>query len=286
MTICIAAIAADSKAIVCVSDKALSYGEYIQWDADSSKMLSLEDRAAVMFSGSEEGISKVLCNISSCEAELGSNAATTSKLFEENYQSAMDEVIQARYLNPLLLKREEYIAAISGSSMNEYMRTVAEEIRQFNMNCNLLVCGFDSNGDPYILNIDHPGLAVEMTNIGFHAIGGGWDKAISRMLWSDYKRSSPIERVLYDAFDAKANAELAVGVGFKWDAAIILPNRMPLKVSEEIKDLIESVWDEYTRSPFEKWNPKTDAPPLPKSWKAKLRKYFADITADTEPSSG
>lgn len=282
MTVCIAAIAADSKAIVCVSDKALSYGDYIQWDADSSKMLSINNRAAVMFSGGEEGISKVLAAVASKEMDVGSDVFATSKLFEEEYQKALDEVIQARYLNPLLLKREEYIAAISGSSMNEYIRTLAEEIRQFNMNCNLIVCGFASSGDAYILNINHPGIAIEMTSIGFHAIGGGWDKAISRMLWSDYKRSNPIERILYDAFDAKANAELAVGVGFKWDAAIIVPEKEPLKVPEEIKDLIESVWDEYTRSPFEKWNPKTDAPPPPKSWKSKLRKFSEWMLTEAE----
>ena len=41
MTVCVAALAADFNAVVCVADKALSYGEYIQWDSDSSKIVKI-----------------------------------------------------------------------------------------------------------------------------------------------------------------------------------------------------------------------------------------------------
>jgi hypothetical protein len=34
MTICAAALAAKSKAIVCVADKAITYGDVISWESD------------------------------------------------------------------------------------------------------------------------------------------------------------------------------------------------------------------------------------------------------------
>ena len=55
MTVCTSALAAEEKAIVCMADKALSYGDTIPWDSDSSKMFALSNEALViMFAGSEE----------------------------------------------------------------------------------------------------------------------------------------------------------------------------------------------------------------------------------------
>lgn len=63
-------------------------------------------------------------------------------------------------------------------------------------------------------------------------------------MFSESKRSHPIERVLYDAFDAKANAEMAIGVGYEWDADVIVSGKNQSEtVPKEIKDIIERVWD-------------------------------------------
>ena len=81
-----------------------------------------------------------------------------------------------------------------------------------------------------------------MTVTGFHAIGSGWDKAVSRMLFNEHKREYEVARVLYDAFDAKASAEMAAGVGFAWDAVIIMGGPVGFcDVSKNIKELIERV---------------------------------------------
>ena len=61
MTVCAAALAANSRAIVCVADKAISYGEYIQCDSDSSKMVRLDsDKCVALFAGGERDISEVI----------------------------------------------------------------------------------------------------------------------------------------------------------------------------------------------------------------------------------
>jgi hypothetical protein len=41
MTICCAAFGDNSKAIVCIADKGISYGDTIQWDSDSSKIFPI-----------------------------------------------------------------------------------------------------------------------------------------------------------------------------------------------------------------------------------------------------
>jgi ketosteroid isomerase-like protein len=48
------------------------------------------------------------------------------------------------YLAPRQLTRTEYVNAISGSQINAYMKTVAEEILNFQLDCSLLVCGSEA----------------------------------------------------------------------------------------------------------------------------------------------
>ena len=69
---------------------------------------------------------------------------------------------------------------------------------------------------------------------------------------------------------------MAVGVGYDWDAAIILPGSMVM-VPESIKTLIERVWSEYNRGPQET-RESDDLDPPPRNWKKQLRDYAASVT--------
>jgi hypothetical protein len=73
MTICAAVLAANSKAIVCIADKALTFDssqeggprlQSIQWDSDCTKIVTLGQTGFLCaFSGGEDGISRVLSNL-------------------------------------------------------------------------------------------------------------------------------------------------------------------------------------------------------------------------------
>src|SRR5438552_3303929 len=41
LTICIAALANEGKAIVCIADKMLSFGDYAQWESDVTKIIRI-----------------------------------------------------------------------------------------------------------------------------------------------------------------------------------------------------------------------------------------------------
>lgn len=289
MTVCIAALAADSKAIVCVADKALTYGGYIQWDADSAKMIPLNPSGTLlMFSGDEEGTSRILGAILASEMEIGAGKAHSKAWLEKNYKEALEELIEIKFLSRRLLNREAYLKAITATEINSYIQKIAREIDGYDANCDILVCGVNfmseadakpnSRNTPFLFSMTHPGLITDMTHTGFHAIGSGWERAVSRMLWNDFKRTHPLERVLYDAFDSKASAEMSVGVGYEWDASIVVCGRMCAEtVPKKIKQLIERAWAHSTRSPFEKYDPKEDIEPPPQDWKKQLKKYCDSV---------
>jgi hypothetical protein len=271
MTVCIAALAADSRTIVCVSDKAITYEGYFTWDSDSTKIIRLNERGlAIMTSGGEQGISKVLAALLD-KSGIGLDVSETIKICESQYKKAVDELVEAKFLTPRLITRSEYIAAISVPSLNPYFKSIAEKIDEFNMNCDLLLCGFDAKWKPFILELTHPGIVTDMTRTGFHSIGSGWDKANARLLLSEYKRTSSTQRVLYELFDAKANAELDFNVGYEWDAVIVIPPPVSFcDMPKQVKDLVEKVWVQVNRSPFDRYDKEEDISPPPKDWKKKL----------------
>ncbi len=280
MTVCASALAAESKAIVVIADKALTYGGYIQWDADSTKIFGFpHNKAIALISGDEQATTRMLGYLALMPT-LGQDRPTTWKFCEEIYKKCADDLIEANFLTPRLLTRQEYIAAISQTDINAYIHNVAKSIDGYQMSCEIILCGFDSGAEPHIFHLAAPGIVTDMVPTGFHAIGSGAEKAVSRLLWSETKRAHPIERVLFDAFDAKANAEMAVGVGYEWDAEVMIagkPDRSTI-VPKEIKELIEQAWAKYNRSPFEN-RKKDDIPSPPTKWRKKLEDWVHSVAA-------
>lgn len=274
MTVCIGCLAAKRRAIVCVADKALSYGEYTQWDSESSKILTLnpENGSTVMIAGDEEPISRVLSQLETVKDSIGGRPRQqTMALLEDQYNAAFQQLLERSLLRPRLLNKQEYKRALTAPGDNHLIRGLANEVAAFSINCAVMVCGFDDQKKPFILGLSSPGVATDYSLTGFHAIGVGYEKAIARILISEHSREHDIERVIYDAFDAKANAELAVGVGPKWDATIIFGGRLGSDdVPLEIKDLIRQIWKRNI-SPFdEEENTLGD-------WKARLSSYSVSL---------
>jgi ATP-dependent protease HslVU (ClpYQ) peptidase subunit len=123
VTIAIGVLADNSKAIVCVADKAVTYGQQIQWDADVTKIVPLENgKLIAMFSGGEESVSRVLGQI--VQNLNGFTRAEIKACAETSYQRALSELIDADVLSPRGLDWEKYRAATNGPKVNRYMQSV------------------------------------------------------------------------------------------------------------------------------------------------------------------
>jgi hypothetical protein len=281
MTVCLVAFADYPKAIVCVADKGISYGDHIQWDSDGTKIASISSKGTtILFSGGEEATARVLSRLVAREEEIGDEPEATAKICEEEYRGAMDELIEAKFLLPNLLSRKDYLSAIRSESINDHILSIAKMVKDFEMDCSFLLCGFDAKNQPFILDLEPPGIVTNFFSTGFHAIGSGWDKAVARLLFSEHKRTNPIHRAVYDLFDAKANAEMSAGVGYEWDVKVLHAGRIIFDFTDGPKKLIEKVWAKYNRSPFEK-RCKDDLPAPRRDW----LKVFQEISIDIESTA-
>jgi hypothetical protein len=227
-----------------------------------------------MFAGSEEPTSRILGKVIARESELGENIAATKAILEREYQSAVQEIVESRYLTPRLITREEFIKAISGTDVNSFIESIAREIKAYVPDTSLIVSGFDKDEKPFILTIDAPGVVTDMTITGFHSIGSGWEKSVSKLLFSDFSRKDPLHSVMYDLFDAKAFAEMSVGVGLDWETRIVTAHENGVAVPDKIDVLIERGWVEHEHHPFAV-GPVEEPPP--KRWKSMLRSYAASV---------
>jgi hypothetical protein len=214
----------------------------------------------------------VLGGVLAVEDKLGASKSGTRAELQRIFKEAIDHQVETLFLTPNQLTKKEYVTAISGPEINTFIKSLADKISNFKLDCGLLVCGFEDT-KAFILHADNDGTVTDMT-IGFHAIGTGSDKAIARLQFSEHERAHDIERVLYDAFDAKVNAEMDPNVGYEWDATIALPATLGNHdVSEDKKELVDHAWGKYNRSPFVKFDPKKHWA-VPTKWKEQLRDYI------------
>jgi len=70
--------------------------------------------------------------------------------------------------------------------------------------------------------------------------------------------------VLYDVFHAKVQAEIIVGVGYTWDAHIIVAAKKLVTVPRPVIHAIEELFEDFTMSPFDKRKQRSE--PKRKKW--------------------
>jgi hypothetical protein len=285
MTVCVAALANKAKSIVCIADKAIVYGQ-TQWDSESSKILELPtSKSLLMFSGIDEELSRVLGRLFTRESEIGNDISLTKTILEHEYQEAIKELRIAKFLTPQLLTQETYVTAISHQQLNPHIKEIAKQVNDYATECHLLLCGFDAQKKPFILLVIPPGIVVDMTHTGFQSIGGGWEKANSKLLYSGYKRSRSTQRVMYEVFDAKAFAEMVPGVGEDWDTRVVTADRLGWLIPRDIDNIIVDVWNQQGVSPFSsRKRANRDKPPT--GWEDILRDHVKKMSKAKTPEVG
>jgi hypothetical protein len=265
----------------------LSFGDYSQWESDVTKIVRIPktaemDTYALMAGGLGEceAVLNEIYGIGNLDDSVLGLTSYLERIFQEKFSHFQEiEVLHKRGIS-----KEAYERAIASPSVSPPMQEIYDNMKRFYFDCDVILCGINNSYRPYIISAAPPGKAFDLTRQGYSSIGIGADIANSRLLWSGYKRVHSIGRVLFDVFDAKANAEMSPGVGFSWDGVVIFADDgKAYSVPKRIKELIERSWDQHNRSPFEEWNPDEDLPPPEEGWKDKilaLSKSDLELTKD------
>ena len=103
--------------------------------------------------------------------------------------------------------------------------------------------------------------------------------AISRLLTLEAEGDDHLGLALFHAFDAKVNAEITQGVGYNWDAEILIAGKKAVPLRREMAGLIEGIFRAYPYTPLspKQWE-------FPKNWQRRLESFCDHIMCrDTKP---
>jgi hypothetical protein len=293
MTVCIAAIAAKSKAIVCIADRALTFAgasSSAQTDSGVTKIVDIPNtRWCAMFSSEDLAFPERVLGIVTREIGKKKRDEINRAVMELAVKAAFYEQwqleIEDRILKPKLLTRESLTAipleTRDARVLNtEYLNILAQEMADHRNNCCMIFCGFDGE-DPQIFSCSTPAGQINPCNWqGFQVMGEGEETARNHLIWSEFDKHDSLDSVLYDVFNAKCATEVLQGIGYAWDWKIIIPGSRPKPLPVRIDSLIDRVWMTLNRSPFsEKLSKKERAP---SDWKKRLGKFSTHLLSGSK----
>ena len=287
MTVCIAAIAAKSKAIVCIADRALTFAGVnasAQTDSGVTKIVDIPNtKWCAMFSGDDltfpERVLGLVASDIAKEKRKQCDRAKMETVVKAAFEACWNREVEDQVLKPKILS----IAALSADPKDvrlldsTYLDALAGQIADFKHNCSMLFCGFDSAG-PHIFMASTPCQIVPCDWQGFQAIGAGEETARNHLIWSEFDKADSLESVLYDVFNAKVATEVLQGIGYAWDWKILVSGHKPKPLPKRIDSLIDRVWNTLNRSPYASKPSKREQ--APKNWKKRLSEFAKKLLSE------
>jgi hypothetical protein len=285
MTVCIAAIAAKSKAIVCIADRALTFAGAMastQTDSGVTKIIDIPGTNwCAMFSGEDflfpervlDLVAKETTRPRGSQLSRADMESAVKKAFYEQWQAEVEDCI----LKPKLLDRTSFTAEKKDARLLDtaYLNALAGEMAEHRNNCSMIFCGFDSSG-PHIFSASTPaGQIAPCDWQGFQVIGAGEETARNHLIWSEFDKEDSLESVLYDVFNAKVATEVIQGIGYAWNWKIIVAGRKPKPLPKRIDKLVDRVWETLNRSPYARKLSKKEK--APGSWKSTVSAFADDL---------
>jgi hypothetical protein len=283
MTVCIAAIAAESKAVVCIADRALTYAGYAansESDSAIAKIVDLPGNWCAMFSCDSLTFPKRV--LDSVVAQLLGEARVTLAQMEAAvklaYETCWWNEIEDHVLKPILLTKNDFVARKSDLLPldSQLVLKLAKEMSEYKQVCSMIFCGFD--GDMPHLFVANTPVDIDPADWeGFAAVGSGLETARNQMLWSRYSKDDSLPSVLYDVFNAKVATEVLQTIGYAWNWRIIVPGKKPEPLPKEVDKFIDKLWAEYSQSPFSEKSRTSQA--TIEAWRKKVRSFAVTVLA-------
>lgn len=284
MTVCIAAIGAKSKAIVCLADRALTFpgaAASAQSDSGVTKIIDIPNTHwCAMFSSDDLAFPEFVLRIVAREVGKRKRSEIDRAVMEQAVKTAFFEQwqleVEDRVLKPKLLTRES-LKAVPPETRDarllnaEYLNILAQEMAEYRNNCSMIFCGFDADG-PHIFSSSTPAGEINPCDWqGFQVMGEGEETARNHLIWSEFDKDDSLESVLYDVFNAKVATEVLQGIGYAWNWRVIVKGRKPQPLPKRIDKLIDKVWEAFNRSPYGSKRNREDK--TIRSWKKRLGRF-------------
>lgn len=241
MTVCVAAICDDGKALILVADKMVGLG-YVTSDLDITKMRPLHKDWWILFSGDDlssvfdiiDYAKDALHNEHKLSPDDPASLKAAVKAVESGFDKKRLEVAETLYLKPIGWKMSAFRSKGHGTLPNAVQ--IQSDIERFSLPIELLVAGFDG-GSAFIFDLmgygDKRGIANRCDIPGFKAIGSGSTVAEFMMYYRDFSPKEGVREAIYQAMEAKFYGEQASGVGERTDLFVARSGKELIQLNDD-----------------------------------------------------
>jgi len=239
MTVDIAAICENGNAVVAVSDMQRTFGRLFEVEVDSPKVFEFSDKCLVMHAGGGDKAHQ-LCVYGKKQFGDEVSVDKIAHGLKEVYKRFKHMEVNDELLSRFGLDWETFQRGQSGMNP-QLVAELVQNMAKHDYTVDLLVAGLDT--EAHLYQISNPGTQSNFDKNGYWATGSGMQFAITTLAMEKYKVDLPLNSALYQLFEAKKSAEIAVGVGKMTDAYVITKDKGIKRVDE---DVLQSLADIYT----------------------------------------
>lgn len=235
MTCCIAAICDDGDAIVLVADKMIGAG-FVESQPDIQKVIKVHRDWWVMFAGDDISPVFEITDLVRNEIERRRSlyVENVEEAVEQSYESARIKRAIYKYLNRWHMDVDKFVASGRAMLGKRLFTRTRRDIRDFNIDLELIVAGFDRNKEARIFSVDREGNVRRQDLPGFCAIGSGSLAAEYIMMYrGELCNKSLLREAIFYALEGKYFGEQASGVGTRTDMFILRAGKKPIAMDED-----------------------------------------------------
>lgn len=245
MTICIAAIA-EEKYVVMAADRTLTLNfEPPEFGHETaSKLYEVTQGFLMGAAGSPTFVPELL-------RRLKEFKRPPDEEFPERVAEILSQIRKSRIEQSILRKfgwdygtYEKYYS--QGRLLEAHARKILDEIDTYHVCIHLVTGCVLSNGHATINEIEDPGVVDCGDALGFAAVGSGEAYALQSLIRANFTSGVSLLEAVYQVFEAKKNAEQALGVGRRTDLRIILSPKKNVQLSDDELRGLNEVYQEKT----------------------------------------
>ena len=226
MTVCVAVICENGRAIVLASDKKIGKG-FVETEPEITKIRLIHPQWFLMISGDDISPLFDLVDLARAELPTGKPAtlADVTEVIQRNYELIRIKRAEAFYLKPRGLTLARFINEGTTLLSDSDYTDIKFKLEQYDLSVEILVAGFDVTLDPpakiFTMSSNDRGVPMRRDIPGFAAIGSGAIGAEFMMFFKEVGLSLPIRAAVYYAVEAKYFGEYGAGVGEKTDMFVL-----------------------------------------------------------------
>lgn len=241
MTICIALLCEQGKAVVVASDRMVS-GSDIEFEQNTMKIDELSNSSLALTAGSAiEHVDLLRECISVVNRQSSLGVYQIAETVKDSFARLRIKRAEETSFKPLGLDVQTFLQSQSSLSPDFVLR-LTRSLEVAELDLEHIIAGVDQSGG-HIYLVEDPGISSCFDALGFCCIGSGQHHATMTFVRAGYSPSTPLRNALYLAYQAKRDAEVAPGVGSRFtDLAYVTAEKGIVFCPEDLMKRLETVY--------------------------------------------